>query len=116
MEKKGFLRRPIVPPECTHNAHMYYVLLSSKIDRQMVLDEFSGNEISAVFHYVPLHSSPGGRRYGRTFGNLSVTNSVAERLIRLPLWIGLTEAQQERVVAVLTRAVNQPKVGGIHSI
>jgi dTDP-4-amino-4,6-dideoxygalactose transaminase len=80
---------------------MYYVLLASEIDRQKVLDEFKRNDISSVFHYVPLHSSPAGKRYGRTHGALDVTNSQSESLIRLPMWVGLTEQQQDKVVDVL---------------
>ncbi|MBB6156405.1 dTDP-4-amino-4,6-dideoxygalactose transaminase [Pseudomonas sp. JAI115] len=101
LEAKGVLRRPIVPAECEHNAHMYYVLLSPEIDRQDVLNQFKSNEIWSVFHYVPLHSSPAGLRYGRAHGNLDVTNRQAERLVRLPLWVGLSEEQQDRVVAIL---------------
>jgi dTDP-4-amino-4,6-dideoxygalactose transaminase len=102
LESKGRLRRPIVPKECQHNAHMYYVLLASEIDRQMVLDELKKNNVYSVFHYVPLHSSPGGKRYGRTHGELVVTDEISERLIRLPLWVGLTNEQQEYIVKVLS--------------
>lgn len=104
-ETNGVLRRPVLPKECQHNAHMYYVLLSPSVNRQTVLDEFRRHDISSVFHYVPLHSSPAGLKYGRTHGDLSVTNSVAERLVRLPLWVGLTEVQQEKVVDTLSRSV-----------
>ena len=106
LESKGILRRPIVPDGCQHNAHMYYVILAPEIDRQAVLSELRCNEIYCVFHYVPLHSSPAGQRYGRAHGTLSVTISQSERLIRLPLWIGLTEDQQERVVRVLIDAID----------
>ena len=105
LEANGTLRRPIVPDGCQHNAHMYYVLLSPDYDRQAVLEELNRNDINAVFHYVPLHSSPAGQRYGRAQGELSVTNSLSERLIRLPLYVGLTEAQQEEVVGVLEQAL-----------
>ena len=101
LESKGILRRPIVPVGCQHNAHMYYVLLSPEIERQMVLDEFRRNDIWPVFHYVPLHSSPAGQRYGRAHGSLAVTNDQSVRLVRLPLWVGLSEQQQERIIAVL---------------
>jgi dTDP-4-amino-4,6-dideoxygalactose transaminase len=101
LESKGILRRPIVPVGCQHNAHMYYVLLSPEIERQMVLDEFRRNDIWPVFHYVPLHSSPAGQRYGRAHGSLAVTNDQSERLVRLPLWVGLSEQQQDRIIAVL---------------
>jgi dTDP-4-amino-4,6-dideoxygalactose transaminase len=106
LESKGILRRPIVPDGCQHNAHMYYVLLAPEIDRQKVLDEFKRNDIWSVFHYVPLHSSPAGKRYGRTHGTLDVTNGQSERLVRLPMWVGLTEEQQLRVIDVLIHAVS----------
>lgn len=101
LEVKGVLRRPIVPEGCQHNAHMYYVLLASEINRQKVLAEFKRNEIFSVFHYVPLHSSPAGIRYGRAHGELEVTVRQSERLIRLPLWVGLSAEQQRRVVDIL---------------
>jgi dTDP-4-amino-4,6-dideoxygalactose transaminase len=105
LETQGRLRRPIVPADCQHNAHMYYVLLAPDIDRQKVLDELKRNDIWSVFHYVPLHSSPAGKRYGRAHGMLNVTNKQSGRLVRLPLWVGLTEQQQARVVDVLIRGV-----------
>lgn len=105
LESKGVLRRPIVPEECQHNAHMYYVLLSADFDRQKILDDFRRNNIGAVFHYVPLHSSPAGKRYGRQHGDLAVTNSLSERLVRLPLWVGISKDQQQIVVETLGRAL-----------
>ncbi len=108
LEIKGILRRPIAPDGCQYNAHMYYVLLASEIDRQKVLDTFKRNDILSVFHYVPLHSSPAGKRYGRAQGSLAVTIDLSKRLIRLPLWIGLTEQQQLRIVDVLKKAVSIP--------
>lgn len=101
LEKKGRLRRPIVPADCQHNAHMYYVLLAPEIDRQEVLSDLKRNAIYSVFHYVPLHSSPAGRRYGRAHGTLDVTDRQAERLLRLPMWVGLAQDQQDRIVDVL---------------
>jgi dTDP-4-amino-4,6-dideoxygalactose transaminase len=106
LESKDILRRPIVPHDCQHNAHMYYVLLNSDIDRNKVLAELKRNGVQSVFHYVPLHSSPGGQRYGRIHGSLAVTLDQSERLIRLPLWVGLTEQQQDRVVGVLKTVGN----------
>lgn len=102
LERRGVLRRPVIPEDCVHNGHMYYVLLADGFERQRLLDEFKANGINSVFHYVPLHSSPAGRRYGRAHGDtLSVTDSHSERLVRLPLWVGLTAEQQDRVLAVL---------------
>jgi dTDP-4-amino-4,6-dideoxygalactose transaminase len=107
LDAKGILRRPIVPENCQHNAHMYYVLLSPEVDRQKILDDFRRNDIGAVFHYVPLHSSPAGQKYGRTHGDLAVTDSMSERLIRLPLWVGLTADQQDKVVEVVRSAISK---------
>jgi dTDP-4-amino-4,6-dideoxygalactose transaminase len=98
LEQQGLFRRPIVPSDCKHNGHIYYILLAADIDRQAVLDELKQKKIGAVFHYVPLHSSPGGMRFGRAHGDLSLTTSLSQRLIRLPMWIGLSEAQQQRIV------------------
>jgi dTDP-4-amino-4,6-dideoxygalactose transaminase len=105
LESKGILRRPIVPDGCQHNAHMYYLLLAPEIDRQMVLDKYKRNDIWSIFHYVPLHSSRAGQRYGRVHGSLEVTTDQSERLVRLPLWVGLTEQQQDKVVDVLKTVV-----------
>jgi dTDP-4-amino-4,6-dideoxygalactose transaminase len=101
LEQQGLLRRPTVPADCQHNGHLYYVVLAPEIDRQKILDAFRQNGIGAVFHYVPLHSSPAGLRFGRGHGELSLTTSLSQRLIRLPMWFGLSEAQQQRVCDVL---------------
>ena len=101
LEQRGLLRRPIVPDDCQHNGHMYYILLAPDIERQQVLNGLKRNSIGAVFHYVPLHSSPAGMRYGRTHGDLALTTSLSQRLVRLPMWVGFSESQQQRVCEVL---------------
>lgn len=106
LEAGGLLRRPVVPAACQHNAHMYYVVLAAGIDRQTVLASLKSHGIFSVFHYVPLHSSPAGQRYGRVHGSMEITDTQSERLIRLPLWVGLTREQQDRVIDVLGRAVS----------
>ncbi|EJL03562.1 MULTISPECIES: dTDP-4-amino-4,6-dideoxygalactose transaminase [Pseudomonas] len=106
LELKGAVRRPIIPENCTHNAHMYYVLLAPGIDRQRTLDKLKLDHIYSVFHYVPLHSSPAGLRYGRTHGTMTNTDTLSERLIRLPLWMGLSEDQLTHIVDSLQRAVS----------
>jgi dTDP-4-amino-4,6-dideoxygalactose transaminase len=105
LEQQGLLRRPMIPPECEHNAHMYYVLLGQDTARDAVLAALKQANINAVFHYVPLHSSPAGQRYGRAHGELAVTNQTAEQLIRLPLWVGMDEAEQQHVIATLDTAL-----------
>lgn len=101
LEDRGILRRPIVPNDCVHNGHMYYILLPSLKHREVALAELKKNGITSVFHYVPLHSSPAGLRYGRSSGRLDVTVMQSERLIRLPMFVGLTESQQTNVIRCL---------------
>lgn len=89
LEERGWLRRPIVPDGCVHNAHMYYVLLPSLAARQEVIRRMRERGVSPVFHYVPLHSSPAGRRFGRAGTPMTHTDELSDRLLRLPLWIGV---------------------------
>ncbi|HWH73886.1 MAG TPA: DegT/DnrJ/EryC1/StrS family aminotransferase, partial [Methylibium sp.] len=89
LEQAGRLRRPVLPPAVRHNAHMYQVLLPRAAQRPAVIRRMRELGASPVFHYVPLHSSPAGRRFGRAHGELPVTDDVAERLLRLPLWVGI---------------------------
>lgn len=100
LEMQEKLVRPSVPNACRHNGHLYYVLVDPD-RRQSLLDLFRAEKIGAPFHYVPLHSSPAGQRYGRMHGDLAVTTRSAESLIRLPLSSGLSPEEQERIVAVL---------------
>jgi dTDP-4-amino-4,6-dideoxygalactose transaminase len=107
LEAKGVLRRPIVPEGCQHNAHMFYLVLQLGVDRDNVVDKLRNNGIHAIFHYVPLHSSPGGLKYGRTHRDMSNTNSLSAQLIRLPLWCGISEQEQDRVVDALSAVLKQ---------
>lgn len=100
LEEAGLVRRPVVPSGCEHNAHMYYLLLGSLEKRTAVLSKLKERGVSAVFHYVPLHSSPAGKRFARTHGDLRVTDRVADSLVRLPLWIGLDDCQEVVVQAL----------------
>jgi len=100
-EAAGILRRPIIPKECRHNAHMYYILLESPEQRTSLIAKLKEQGVLSVFHYVPLHGAPAGKRYGRISGDLRNTEDLASRLLRLPLWIGLTEAQQAKIINIL---------------
>lgn len=91
LEKKDKLRRPIIPESCQHNAHMYYLLLPNKLIRDNLILELQKNGIQSVFHYIPLHDSPGGKKYGRVHSNLIVTNNLSQRLLRLPFSINLQD-------------------------
>jgi dTDP-4-amino-4,6-dideoxygalactose transaminase len=101
LENLALIRRPVVPLDCKHNAHMYYILLNPEIDRQQLLNSLKASGIYSVFHYIPLHSSPAGKLYGRSHGSLDVTNSLSERIVRLPIWVGLTNTQQDLIVGIL---------------
>ncbi|QKQ73070.1 dTDP-4-amino-4,6-dideoxygalactose transaminase [Nostoc sp. TCL240-02] len=91
LETQGKVRRPIIPVECRHNAHMYYLLLPNLESRNTLIEKLQSFGIKTVFHYVPLHSSPAGIKYGRTHGSLTITNLFSDRLVRLPLWVGLNQ-------------------------
>jgi dTDP-4-amino-4,6-dideoxygalactose transaminase len=101
LELEGKARRPVVSAECAHNAHMYYLLLPDLGKRTQFIAHMNTRDIQCVFHYIPLHSSPYGRNAGRANGQMSVTNKVADRLVRLPLWVGLEEHQDRVIEAVL---------------
>jgi dTDP-4-amino-4,6-dideoxygalactose transaminase len=100
LEQKGELRRPIIPAECKHNAHMYYILLDSLEHRTQMIEKFKKQDIHPVFHYIPLHSAPAGKKFARAHGNLKHTEDLSDRLLRLPLWVGLAE-QQHKVLDVM---------------
>lgn len=100
LERHGSLRRPITPRECNHNAHMYYIILQSLEARTELISKMKAQDIHPVFHYVPLHNSPAGLKYGRSSGELKVTENISERLLRLPMWTGL-ESQLDQVLSVI---------------
>ena len=103
-ERAGRIRRPVVPAGCRHNAHLYYILLPSLEHRSRLIERLRLRGIGAVFHYVPLHSSPAGRRYGRAAGPMDNTDRLSSRLLRLPLWLGM-DADVADVVARETDAL-----------
>lgn len=105
-ESQGRLRRPVVPDSCSHNAHMYYILCSSHEQRSSLIRALAEEDIQAVFHYIPLHTSPAGRKYGRVSGDMMVTDDLSSRLLRLPLWLGV-EDHLMRLVRALDRLLEQ---------
>ncbi len=108
-EGKGCLRRPIIPPDCQSNAHLYYLLMPSPEKRDSLLAALNQKGITAVFHYVPLHDSPAGRKYGRAQGSLAVTSEFSRRIIRLPLWIGLEQQQGQVIDQILLEVKKMEK-------
>jgi len=95
---EGRVSRPHIPSDCQHNGHLYYLLASSLEERTSLLAFLKSRGIGSVFHYVPLHTAPAGLKYGRTHGSLGFTDSCSERLLRLPLWSGLSPADVDRVI------------------
>jgi dTDP-4-amino-4,6-dideoxygalactose transaminase len=103
LEHAGLLRRPVVPAGARHSAHLYYVLLPDEERRDHLLEALKLDGVQTVFHYVPLHSAPAGLKYGRAATELPVTESVSARLLRLPLWVGISEEQVDHVIAAVAR-------------
>jgi dTDP-4-amino-4,6-dideoxygalactose transaminase len=87
-----------VPLEAGHNGHIYRLLIDDASRRADVLAALQQQGIGATFHYVPLHSSPAGRKHGRVAGSMAVTHDIASRIIRLPLYNSLTKSDQETVI------------------
>lgn len=102
LEDQGVLRRPVVPSDCDHNAHMYYILLRDQNTRNGLIDYLRECGIHTVFHYVPLHSSEKGKAVGRVSGELTKTDELSGRLLRLPFWLGV-EVHQEEIVKEISR-------------
>lgn len=103
LEKQGFLRRPIVPDDCEHNGHLYYILVENALIQEQLLAFLKRSNIHAVFHYVPLHSSPAGLAYCRTEFPLPCTEDVSQRLIRLPFWTNMKKETVNRVIDQIYR-------------
>jgi dTDP-4-amino-4,6-dideoxygalactose transaminase len=99
LEQAGRILRPVVPAHCQSNGHIYYLITRSLTERTKLIEYLKSNGISAVFHYVPLHSAPAGRRYARTHGELTVTSDLSDRLVRLPLWVGMERQAIDHVTA-----------------
>lgn len=104
LEQAGIVRRPVVPQQCRHNAHMYYLLLDSLDTRSSFISALKQADIMTVFHYVPLHLAPAGLKFCRTHGELPHTEQLSDRLVRLPLWPEL-ENQQPSVIDCVLRAL-----------
>jgi dTDP-4-amino-4,6-dideoxygalactose transaminase len=104
-EKAERLRRPVVPADCTHNGHIYHVVLPDNARRDEAMEALRDVGIRSTFHYVPLHDAPAGLRYARVAGKMTVTNDLPRRLLRLPLHGSLTDDDQDRVVQTLCKVL-----------
>jgi len=106
LEDGGLARRPEVPAGHTHNGHLYYLILPSPPARDAFIAAMRAAGVATSFHYVPLHSSPAGRRFGRSVGELAQTEQLSQRLVRLPLWPGLDSQSVDRVIEAARAAAS----------
>ena len=98
LEKEGYVERPIIPAECKHNAHMFYLKAKDLDERTKLISFLKENGVVAVFHYIPLHSAPAGLKFGRFHGEDEYTTKEADRLLRLPMYYGLTDEDIRKVI------------------
>lgn len=98
LKEGGKIELPKVPKECKHNAHMFYIKVKNIEERTELIKFLSNHDVSAVFHYIPLHTSPAGLRFGRFHGEDTYTTKESERLLRLPMYYSLTENEVSYVV------------------
>jgi len=98
LEEKGLVQLPVIPEGCVHNAHMFYIKCRDLTERTALIRYLRERDILAVFHYVPLHSAPAGLRFGRFAGEDRFTTAESDRLVRLPMYYGLTAEDRARVI------------------
>lgn len=107
LAEAGKLELPTVPEGCVHNAHMFYVKAKDLAERTALINHLKMRDILAVFHYVPLHSAPAGLKFGRFAGEDVYTTSQSDRLLRLPLYFGLTAEDRQRVIDAVLEFYNE---------
>ena len=103
LQEKGVIELPYIPAECTHNAHMFYIKTKDLAERTALTKFLKEDGIGAVFHYIPLHSSPAGQKFGRFHGEDKYTTAESDRLLRLPMYYGLTDSDIDIVVDRICR-------------
>ena len=101
LEKEGLVTRPTVPDYAVHNAHMYYLKVKDLKTRTALIQWLKEHGVQSVFHYIPLHSSPAGRKFGRFSGEDVYTTRESERLLRLPMYYSLTMEEAAQVAAAV---------------
>jgi dTDP-4-amino-4,6-dideoxygalactose transaminase len=100
---RGSITLPVLPRECIHNAHMFYIKVKDIDERALLLEHLKTNGITAVFHYIPLHSSIAGEKFSAFIGEEQYTTSESEKLVRLPLYYGLSRKKQNQIITALFR-------------
>jgi dTDP-4-amino-4,6-dideoxygalactose transaminase len=108
LETAGLVRRPVVPADVEHNGHIYYLLLPDQATRDRFMAQMGAAGVATPFHFVPLDDTPGGRRHASSPGELPVTHSIARRLVRLPLWLGMEPVQDEVIELVRSALAPAP--------
>ncbi len=98
LAKMGAISIPFIPAECQHNGHMFYLKVKNLAERTALISHLSKKDVHSVFHYVPLHSSIAGQKYGRFHGEDRYTTTESDRLIRLPMWYGMHQREIEQVI------------------
>ena len=101
LEEQGLVSLPVIPEGCVHNAHMYYLKCRSLDERTEFINFLKERGVMAVFHYVPLHSAPAGLKFGRFHGEDIYTTADSDRLVRLPMYYGLTEEDRNTVISAV---------------
>lgn len=94
---------PVIPEKCSHNAHMFYIKTKDLDERTKFISFMKENGIGCVFHYVPLHSAPAGKKFGSFFGEDIYTTKESERLVRLPLYYGMNSSDIDRVISCIQK-------------
>lgn len=102
-EQQGKIKCPFIPNDCIHNAHMYYVLCEDLKQHTKFMNYLQDNDIVAVTHYIPLHSSPAGLRYGRVATSMNITNKVAQTLVRMPLFYELSQDNISHILDIVNQ-------------
>lgn len=103
LAERKFLKLPSVPKTCDHNGHMFYIKAKNSDERTRLIEYLKRNEIMAIFHYIPLHLSPAGLRFGRFNGEDNFTTKESERIIRLPMYYGLKESDIEKIIKTIEK-------------
>jgi dTDP-4-amino-4,6-dideoxygalactose transaminase len=109
LETEAKVELPIVPEGCQHNAHMFYLKLKNIEQRKQFIDLMNSKNVMCVFHYIPLHSAPAGKKFGEFRGEDKFTTSESERLVRLPIYFNMTNEHRQNVIDAVISSVNELK-------
>jgi len=101
LEDRGFIHLPVIPNNCEHNAHMFYIKCKDLDERTELIKHFKNNGVLAVFHYIPLHSAEAGKKYGKFHGEDKNTTRESERILRLPLYYGLEDINIQLIIKLI---------------